>query len=126
VLLSLVAELEGRIVGHVLFSRVEIETSSALVPAVALAPVAVLPDSQRRGIGATLIRAGLDALREADETIAIVLGDPDYYARYGFSAEAARSIASPFRPEHFMALALREGSLDDVRGRVVYPAAFGL
>src|SRR5207249_2123647 len=63
VLLSLVAEREKQIVGHILFSRMGIETARGLVPAVALAPVAVLPKHQRRNIGGRLIRHGLDAMR---------------------------------------------------------------
>jgi putative acetyltransferase len=126
VLVSLVAELEGRIVGHVLFSRMSIETSRGLVPAVALAPVAVLPQQQRRGIGGQLIRQGLDLLRNRGEKIVIVVGHPDYYPRFGFSGEKARVLESPFPVEAFMALELGPGALDGVRGRVVYPAAFGL
>src|SRR6185295_5935577 len=59
-LISVVAEFDQRIVGHILFSRMWIETSTGRVAAVALAPVAVLPEQQRRGIGGQLIRHGLD------------------------------------------------------------------
>lgn len=92
VLLSLVAEVERQIVGHVLFSRMSIETSGGPVPAAALAPVAVLPDHQRRGIGEQLIRHGLDLLRARGERIVIVLGHPGYYPRFGFSSQKARSL----------------------------------
>jgi putative acetyltransferase len=129
VLLSLVAELENaerRIVGHLLFSRMSIETSNGRVPAAALAPIAVLPDLQRRGIGERLIRYGLDLLREQGERIVIVLGHPDYYGRFGFSTGKARSLESPFPPEAFMAMELISGALEGVRGKVRYPAAFGL
>jgi len=125
-LLSLVAELETRIVGHVLFSRMWIETPGALVPAVALAPLAVLPAHQRRGIGGRLIRYGLDCLRARDEKIVIVVGHPDYYPRFGFSSEKARPLESPFPAEAFLAMELRPGALESVRGRVIYPASFGL
>jgi putative acetyltransferase len=126
VLLSLVAEVERRIVGHLLFSRMSIETSNGAVKAAALAPVAVLPDLQRRGIGARLIRHGLDLLRERGERIVIVLGHPDYYPRFGFSSEKARFLESPFPPEAFMAMELISGALEGIRGKVGYPAAFGL
>jgi putative acetyltransferase len=126
VLLSLVAEVEQRIVGHILFSRMWIETSSGPVSAAALAPMAVLPNHQRRGIGERLIRRGLDLLRSRDEEIVIVLGHPDYYPRFGFSSESARSLESPFPPEAFMALELRPHALEGLRGKVRYPAAFGL
>jgi putative acetyltransferase len=135
VLASLVAEEaarenkrgeEKRIVAHILFSRMSIETTSGPVPAVALAPIAVLPERQRRGIGGKLIRYGLDLLRERGERIVIVLGDPDYYPRFGFSRDKAGLLESPFPPEAFMALELEPGALDGVRGKVRYAAAFGL
>jgi putative acetyltransferase len=126
VLQSLVAEVDQRIVGHVLFSRMSIETSTSSVSAAALAPVAVLPDYQRRGIGGQLIRCGLDLLRTQGEQIVIVLGDPDYYSRFGFSREKARSLESPFSPEAFLAMELSSGALEGIRGRVRYAAAFRL
>ena len=126
VLLSLVAEAERQIVGHLLFSRMSIETASGQIAAAALAPIAVLPDYQRQGIGEKLIRYGLDLLRGRGEPIVIVLGHPDYYARFGFSSGMARSLESPFPPEAFMAMELRSGALDGVRGKVKYAAAFGL
>ena len=126
VLVSLVAELEGRIVGHVLFSRMWIEAPGGLVPAVALAPVAVLPEQQRRGIGGQLIRQGLGLLRDRGEKVVIVVGHPDYYPRFGFAGEKAASLESPFPAEAFMAMELSPGALEGIRGRVVYPAAFGL
>lgn len=126
VLLSLVAEVEQRIVGHMLFSRMSIETSNGPVSAAALAPVAVLPDLQRRGIGERLIRHGLDLLRERGEQIVIVLGHPDYYPRFGFSSEKARFLESPFPPEALMAMELISGALEGIRGKVRYPTAFGL
>jgi putative acetyltransferase len=126
VLLSLVAEFEQRIVGHILFSRMSIETGGDPVSAVALAPMAVLPGHQRRGIGERLIRHGLNLLRGRGEQIVIVLGHPDYYPRFGFSSQRARSLASPFPPEALMAMELRPGALDGIRGKVRYPGAFGL
>lgn len=126
VLVSFVAEREKQIIGHILFSRMWIETSGPPVSAAALAPVAVLPEQQGQGVGAELIRYGLDGLRQRGETIAIVLGSPNYYARFGFSAEKARNLVSPFPPGAFMALELKSGALDGIAGQVKYPDAFGI
>ena len=126
ILASLVAELERGIVGHILFSRMSIETDGGSIPAAALAPIAVLPKHQRQGIGGRLIRYGLDLLRRRGEYIVIVLGHPDYYPRFGFSSGKARSLESPFRPDAFMAMELSPGALDGIRGKVRYPTAFGL
>src|ERR1700690_1505045 len=105
-LLSLVAELEQRIVGHILFTRMWIDTMDGAVPAVALGSMAVLPGHQQRGIGGRLIREGLDLLHGRGERVVIVLGHPDYYPRFGFSHEKARALDSPFPPEAYMAAEL--------------------
>jgi putative acetyltransferase len=126
VLLSLVAELRGQIVGHILFSRMSIETAQGTLPAVSVAPMAVRPSHQRRQVGSHLVRHGLDCLRVRGERIVIVLGHKDYYPRFGFAADKARYLSSPFPADAFMALELSEGALSDVRGAVRYPAAFGL
>ena len=126
VLASLVAEADGRIVGHILFSRMWIEAASGSIAAVALAPMAVAPEYQRLGIGGELIRHGLDLLRERGEEVVIVLGHPHYYTRFGFSCEKARFLESPFPREAYMALELRADALEGVRGKVRYPAEFGL
>ena len=126
-LISLVAELDAGLVGHILFSRMWIRSQTGvLVSAVTLAPVAVLPEHQRRGIGGRLVRYGLELLRGRGEKIAIVVGHPDYYPRFGFSTEKAQSLESPFPAEAFMAIELNTGALDGVQGSVVYPAAFGI
>lgn len=125
-LLSLVAELESGIIAHIMFSRMWINTPSRLVPAVALAPVAVLPAHQRKGIGSLLIQHGLELLRGRGESIVIVVGHPAYYPRFGFSTDRARALESPFPREAFMAMELRSGALDGIQGPVVYPPAFGI
>lgn len=125
-LLALVAEDDSRLVGHIMFSRMGIETAAGSIPAVALAPVAVLPEYQRQGIGARLIESGLDLLRNRGEKIVIVVGHPAYYPRFGFSNDKASALASPFPAEAFMALELSPKALQDVRGKVIYPSAFGI
>jgi putative acetyltransferase len=126
VLLSLVAEIDGQIVGHILFSRMTVETAQGPVAAVSLAPMAVLPNHQGRQVGSQMIRLGLTQLRDRGERIVIVLGHKEYYPRFGFTAENARHLASPFPPEAFMALELSNGALAGIHGAVRYPSAFGL
>jgi putative acetyltransferase len=103
-----------------------IEAPVATIDAVALAPVAVLPDFQKRGIGGELIRRGLDLLKQKGERIVIVLGHPEYYPRFGFSAAKAQPLESPFPGDAFMALDLEPGALEGVAGRVRYAQSFGL
>ena len=126
VLASCVAVSNHEIVGHILFSRVTIEGAAGGIPSVALAPMAVLPSHQRRGIGSDLVRFGLQELRARGEPSVVVLGHPGYYGRFGFSSALARRLVTPFPPDAFMAMALIPGALDDVAGAVTYPRAFGL
>lgn len=126
VLSSLVAQEEnGAIVGHVLFSRLGIEGNPQL-RAAALAPMAVRPDRQRRGIGGALIRTGLEHCRRLDLDAVVVLGHTTYYPRFGFSAALAAGLEAPFSGPHLMALALRDGVLSGRKGRLRYANAFGI
>jgi putative acetyltransferase len=125
-ILSLVAALQEKLVSHVMFRRMWIETSDLLIMAAALAPVAVLPEYQRQGIGGRLIREGLHILRDRKEKIVIVVGHADYYPRFGFLVEKARLLDAPFPRNVFMALDLSPHLLHGIRGKVVYPAAFGI
>lgn len=124
--LSLVAEENGQILGHILFSRIHIETESGSVSAIALAPMAVLPGYQKQGIGSQLVRRGLDECKRLGHTIVIVLGHTAYYPRFGFSAASAKSLECPFGDcgDAWMALELIPGALQGARGKVVYPSAF--
>ncbi|MBS0209314.1 MAG: N-acetyltransferase [Planctomycetes bacterium] len=121
---SLVAEVDGQVVGHVLFSELPIVIADGEVPALSLAPLAVLPEFQRRGIGGELVRHGLEICRERGHRIVIVLGWPHYYSRLGFSAALARPIESPYAGDAWMALELTPGSLRGITGRVEYPPPF--
>jgi putative acetyltransferase len=78
------AEQDGQIVGHVLFSNLPIVTEAGVIGALALAPLAVLPQWQHRGIGSALVRRGLDVCKEQGHRIVVVLGHPDFYRRFGF------------------------------------------
>jgi putative acetyltransferase len=124
---SLVAEQAGQVVGHILFSDLPIITEGGTVPAVALAPMAVLPDFQNRGIGSALVRRGLEDCQEQGHRIVVVVGHPRFYPRFGFTSKLAACLASPFSgKEAFMAVELVPGALDGVKGRVQYPPPFGI
>jgi putative acetyltransferase len=121
---SLVAVCDGLVVGHILFSDLPIVTEAGQVDALSLAPMAVLPDYQRRTIGTALVREGLKRCREAGHRIVIVVGHSEYYPRFGFSADLARTLESPFSGEAFMAMELVPGALEGVVGRVEYSPPF--
>jgi putative acetyltransferase len=123
---ELVAVENDAIVGHILFSVLATTIDRRAVPALALAPMAVRPDRQRRGIGSALVRAGLGLARDRDWRAVIVLGHAGYYPRFGFSAALARPLKAPFSGDAFMALELAPGALQGAEGRVTYPPAFGV
>ena len=123
---ELVAVEDGVLVGHILFSALTTMVDDDAVPTLSLAPMCVHPDHQQSGIGTALVEAGLELARRRDWQAVVVLGDPDYYPRFGFSAELASGLDSPFDGDSFMALELVPGALDGEDGLVVYPAAFGL
>ena len=125
VIASLVAEDAVRLAGHILFTRLDVTGGQGSIPAAALAPVAVLPEVQNQGIGSALVRAGIQVCRDAGMHAIIVLGHPDYYPRFGFSAALARSLTAPFSGPAFMALELVPGALG-ARATVTYPSAFGI
>ena len=123
---SLVAVGErGELVGHILFSTLPIEGGNGRqTAAAALAPLAVRPEHQCRGVGSALVGAGIRACTARGLAAIIVVGDPTFYRRFGFSAETARGLRSPYPGDAFMALELRPGSLP-AKGTVRYAAAFG-
>jgi putative acetyltransferase len=125
VTLSLVAVADGEVVGHVLFSPVTIGGHPG-VEAVGLGPMAVLPHSQRRGVGSELVRSGLERLREAGYAAVVVLGHPDYYPRFGFRRASEHGLRwERDAPDAaFMALELRAGALSSCRGVVSYRPEF--
>lgn len=123
-LTSLVAESdEGRIVGHVLFSAVKLVGSGRGVSASILAPLAVHPDFQSQGIGGQLINEGLRRLGESGVQLVFVLGYPAYYQRFAFQPAASLGLEAPYpiaeeNADAWMVLALQNGILGSVRGRV--------
>ncbi len=126
VLVSLVAEIDEEVVGHILFTALPIEIGDDTLHAAALAPMAVRPEYQNQGIGSALVMAGLGRCRELALDAVVVLGHPNFYPRFGFSAELAGNLRAPFEGDAFMALELRLGILDGCDGTVRYAPPFGL
>lgn len=126
--LSLIAIKENDIVGHILFTKVKIVNKEIINDNIlALAPIAVLPELQRKGIGSELINKGLMLAKNLGFDAVIVLGDPAYYGKFGFLKTSLWKISAPFDdvPEaFFMARELKAGILNSVSGVVKYPQAF--
>ena len=124
--LSLVAIVDDRIAGHIFFTPVSIDGIAPHGAAVGLAPLAVLPERQKLGIGSALVRAGLDACRARGCGIVVVLGHPEYYPRFGFVPASTAGLVCEFPapPEAFMVLELKPGTLGAGRGTVRYHPRF--
>lgn len=122
---SMVARVDGAVAGHVMFSRMTVVVDGRALSAAALAPLAVDEGWRRLGLGGRLVAAGLDACRAAGMDCVVVLGDPAYYARFGFSLAALAHLRSPYGAGKLMGLALVDGALAGSSGHVAYPAAFG-
>ncbi|QDT75301.1 GNAT family N-acetyltransferase [Lacipirellula limnantheis] len=116
---SLVAEAEGAVVGHVAVSPVTI--SDGALGWYGLGPISVLPAWQGRGIGSALMRAALDAVRQMGAAGCVVLGEPAFYGRFGFKAEPGL-VLPEIPPEYFQAISLRGANLP--HGSVTYHQAF--
>jgi len=110
------------VVGFIAFVRLKIETADGSRAGIALAPLAVGKAHQRRGIGSALVREGIARLVASHEEIVLVLGDPAFYERFGFSVEEASAFTSRYQGPHLMALALTATAPN--AGKLHYPAAF--
>jgi putative acetyltransferase len=124
VVASLVGRVDEVVVGHILFSDLPITTAAGTLRGVALAPLAVLPDHQRQGVGRALVRAGLSRCTALGVDVAVVLGHPAYYARFGFTAALAARLRAPYAGDAFMAFELRPDALRGGEGTVRYAAPF--
>ena len=123
---SLVAEENRAIVGHIMFTPVDLSGHPDL-KVMGLAPMAVAPEHQRKGIGVALVRAGLEQCHQLGFVAVVVLGHPEYYPRFGFSPSSRFGIDCEYEvPEGvFMALELQREALSGKTGRVKYHGAFG-
>jgi len=121
-MLSLVAVIDQRVVGHLFFTPATIETADHTWPALGLAPLAVLPEYQRQGIGSALMKAGLAECAQLGYERVIVLGHPGYYPRFGFQRASQYGVRFEFEApdEACMILGLRSGALDGVSGVAKY------
>ncbi|MEZ5070416.1 MAG: N-acetyltransferase [Bacteroidales bacterium] len=124
--LSLVGLDHGNVVGHVLFFPVNIVNEKGEHPCLSLAPLAVHPECQGKGLGSRLVETGMNKARETGFAAVVVLGDPSFYGRFGFVPASMFGIESPWNLEgcQFMAKELVPGALEHVSGRVVYSHVF--
>jgi len=124
--LSVVAESNNEIVGHILLSPVSINSNGKSYKSLALAPMSVLPEYQKRSVGKLLVIYGLQMAKESGYESVVVLGHSSYYPKLGFKPASGWDIQSPFPApdEAFMAMELIPGSLKKLKGRVIFPAPF--
>ena len=125
--LSLIAEEEGRVVGHILFTPAVINSGRKAIQGMALAPMAVLPERQREGIGTRLVERGLEILGHRSCPFVIVLGHPDYYPRFGFEPASGHGIACQWEgvpDEAFMIRIFDEAVMQGVSGTARYRDEF--
>jgi putative acetyltransferase len=122
---SLVAEVRGEIVGHIMFSPVSLAGHPEL-KVMGLGPMAVAPDHQRKGIGSALVRAGLEQCRQLGFGAVVVVGHPEYYPRFGFLPSVRFGIGCEYEvpQEAFMVMELQAGFLLGASGKIKYHAAF--
>ena len=124
--ISLVAVVDEQVVGHIFFSPVTIESDQGVFGAMGLAPMAVLPEYQNKGIGSQLVREGLKECQRLGQDIVVVLGHPEFYPRFGFAPASLKGLKSEYdvRDEVFMLLEMSEGALAGRRGLVKYHPEF--
>ena len=123
--LSLIAEVKHRVVGHVAFSPVSVDPPSSGNQGLGLGPVAVLPEWQGKGVGEQLIARGIEDCRRDGYSFVVVLGEPEYYERFGFRRASLFGLGNEYGVDDpFMALGLRLGGLPKAPGIVRYVKLF--
>jgi putative acetyltransferase len=121
-----VARAHSQVVGHIAFSPLLLERDEETLRGSALAPLAVTPEWQRKGVGSALTRMGLEFCASRGVDVVVVVGEPAYYVRFGFYSEAGRLIESPFPYPYLQALELTSGALSLGGWKAVYASSFGL
>ena len=121
-----VACAHGRVIGHIAFSPLLLERGGEALRGSALAPLAVAPEWQKKGVGAALVRMGLEFCASRGVDVVVVVGEPGYYARFGFDAEAGRLIEAPFPYPYLQVAELTDGALSGGGWKAVYASSFGL
>jgi len=122
-LLSLLAVANAKTIGHILFTKAEVTQTKESVSAQILAPLAILPESQSKGVGGQLIKEGLNQLKKSGVELVFVLGHPDYYPRSGFNPAGVLGYEAPYHipEEHagaWMVQELCSGVIGKVQGKV--------
>jgi putative acetyltransferase len=125
-LISLVAEENAQLIGHILFSPVTLAGQKLAARIAGLAPMAVLPEWQGRGVGSLLVTTGLEYCAKAGYVAVVVLGHPDYYPRFGFVPASRFQIKCEYDvpDEVFMVKELRAAALQGISGKIQYHSAF--
>lgn len=125
--LSLVAQIDNKIVGYILFSYIDLinQENCATLPVLGLAPLAVIPEYQNQGIGTSLVNTGLEIAHQQQEVLVVVLGHPEYYSRFGFETSINYQIQSPFDvPDEVFMVKFISSYQEKYQGKIVYPPAF--
>ena len=125
--LSIVAEQEGAIVGHILFSKITLTQEGVDFNCLSLAPVAVVPEYQGKGVGKKMIQEGIRRAQSLGFSSILVLGSPKYYGKFGFKHELTNGIICKYKCAEFQGLELKSDCLKNLKSAVAtYPEAFSV